>query len=251
MPEGRFDFGEWDIENLRISIFCPVDRTKASQAALWEKVVGSPPESIDTRPREGVTRESGPLDGNLLVLAVQASRVDWLAQPIVDSDQDLSPTLKAGEDVLTVLQKALGLTLELAPIVSRLAFGVSLIRQVPDPQLALQQLSKYLPDLNLNSMEGSDFIHQVNRRRLSSTVPNAQINRLARWSVARVGAIHVRMGAPGQPQIRANDAGVARHLILDVNTTTSTSAVSPQRVPALLKELEELAGELARKGDVP
>jgi hypothetical protein len=185
------------------------------------------------------------------VLAVQASRVDWLAQPIVDSDQDLSPTLKAGEDVLTVLQKALGLTLELAPIVSRLAFGVSLIRQVPDPQLALQQLSKYLPDLNLNSMEGSDFIHQVNRRRLSSTVPNAQINRLARWSVARVGAIHVRMGAPGQPQIRANDAGVARHLILDVNTTTSTSAVSPQRVPALLKELEELAGELARKGDVP
>ena len=251
MLEGRFDFGDWDIENLRVSIFCPVDRGEASRATLWKKVTGIEPESIDTRPRQGIARESGPHEGNLLVVAVQAGRVDWLVQPILDSDQDLTPTLKAGKDVLPSLQKALFLTMEMAPIVNRLAFGVSLTRQVPNPQVGLQQMSRYLPDINFDSMEGSDFIHQVNRRRRSTSVPNAEINRLARWSATRVGAIHVQMAEAGPSGIRSSDAGVARKLVLDVNTIPSTSAMSSSSIPGLLEELRTLASELAKRGDVP
>ena len=59
MTEVKFDFGEWDVESLRVSIFHPVALSTSVRTGLWEKVTGDRPESIDSRPREGVTRESG------------------------------------------------------------------------------------------------------------------------------------------------------------------------------------------------
>ena len=213
----------------------------------------TPPESIDIRPREDATWEYGSFDGNLLVLVTQSGRVDWLVQPIVESGQqpEIAPILQAGEDVLPIIRRAEETTLEIVPSVNRLAFGVSLTRQVAEPQEALQQIAKYLPHIDFSSMEGSDFMYQVNRRRRLASAPNAQVNRLARWSVARVGAIHVQMAGPGNPRIRADDAGAARQLLLDINTAPSTSEMLPSGIPDLLVELEALASEIAMEGDIP
>ena len=253
MTEVRVDFGEWDVESLRVSTFYPKAPVASLRAGLWERVTGTQPESIDSRPREGITRESGDVEGNLLVLTSQDDRIDWLVQPIVPSNQRVDSVLmlKAPGDVWPILQRSLRSTLETVPLVQRLAFGSSLIKQVPNPASALRQLSRYLPRLDLDSTEGSDFVYQVNRRRQSASVPHARVNRLAKWSTAQVGGLQVRVRPSGQSRVQTADVGYMRRLDLDVNTTPESGAMSNDKISSLFEELITLASELATDGDTP
>ena len=241
------------MESLRISTFYPRATVGSGRAGLWERVTGTQPESIDSRPREGVTRESGDVEGNLLVLTSQEDRIDWLVQPIVTPNQQAGPVLmlNAPGDVWPFLQRSLLCTLETVPLVQRLAFGSSLVRQVPTPSLALEQLSSYLPQLDLDSMEGSDFVYQVNRRRQSASVPHVRVNRLAKWSTAQFGGLQVHVRPSGQPRVQTADVGYMRRLDLDVNTTPESGAMSNDKIPSLFEELLALALELATNGDIP
>ena len=252
MTEVKFDFGDWDVESLRVSLFYPKAPTASARAGLWENVTGTQPESIDSRPREGVTRESGAVEGNLLVLTSQEERIDWLVQPIVTPNQQAGPvlTLKAPEDALPILQRAVQYSLETIPLVQRLAFSPSLIRQVLNPTSSLKQISKYLPHLDFDSIEGSDFVYQINRRRRSSSVSHARINRLAKWSTAQIGGLELKMKPSGQPRLQTTEVGFARKLELDLNTTPETGAMSNDKISGLFDELVTLAGELATKGDI-
>ena len=253
MTEVRFDFGEWDAESLRVSIFHPVALSTSVQTGLWEKVTGDRPESIDSRPREGVTRESGTVEENLLVLATQEGRTDWLVQPMAVPNQQMGTVLmlKSVGHALPILQRAMFCTLETIPLVQRLAFSPALIRQVRNPALALKQISKYLPRLDFNSMEGSDFVYQVNRRRQSASVPHVRVNRLAKWSTAQVGGLQVQVRPSGQPRVQTADVGYMRRLDLDVNTTPESGAMSNDKIPSLFEELLTLSLELATNGDIP
>ena len=102
MTEVEFDFGAWDVESLRVSIFHPSGSAGSTPTGLWAMVTNSEPESIDSRPREGVVREIGGVGGNNLILSTQEGRVDWLVQPIMAPNQqaDTAPVLKAAKDVL-------------------------------------------------------------------------------------------------------------------------------------------------------
>ena len=228
-----------------------MDPANAHQVGLWQKVVEAQPESTDTRLREGITRVVGSLDHNSVVLATQATRADWLVQPAPKPNHqpDLSPVLYAGEDVLPTLRRALDVTLGETPEFNRLAFGVSLIRQVAEPQSALREISAYLPSIDFSSMEGPDFVHQLNRRRPSTAVPHVLINRLARWSISQVGAIQIRIW--GQSPVHASDIGTARQLLLDVNTAPAATAIPTEKAPRLFEELLVLAAEIATEGDIP
>lgn len=252
MTEVKFDFGEWDVESLRVSIFHPGGSVSSTRTALWAMVADSEPESIDSRPRDRVTRLTGSVGGDNLVLAVQEERIDWLIQPIVVPNQRpvTALTLKSAEDALPILQRAVQYSLETIPLVQRLAFSPSLIRQVLNPTLSLKQISNYLPRLDLDSVEGSDFVYQINRRRRSLSVSHAQINRLAKWSTVQVGGIEFKMRPSGQPRLQTTEVGFARKLELDVNTTPETGAMSNDKIPGLFDELITLAGELAIEGDI-
>lgn len=245
--------GDWDVESLRISIFCPNGAVSSTQIDLWAKVTGTQPETIDSRPREGLTRVVGSIGQNNLFLTVQEGRIDWLVQPIVvpPNQQTASLlTLKDVAEVFPVLEKAIRHSLETIPVVLRLAFGSVLVKQVSDLTQALKELSRYLPRLDLDSLEGSDFIYQVNRRRRSASVQHAHINRLAKWSTAQTGGLEVQVKPTGQPRIRTAKVSFVRKLDLDVNTTPETSAMSNDKIPSLFGELITLAGELATEGDV-
>ena len=253
MLDPLLDFGEWDVETLRISIFCPSDDVSSTRTGLWAKVTGTKPETIDSRPREDVTKVVGSMGQNNLVLTIQAGRIDWLVLPIVVPPNQRATTLLTLKDVtglFPVLVNAIRHSLETTSVVLRLAFSSVLIKQVSDPARTIRELSRYLPRLDMDSLEGPDFIYQVNRRRRSASVQHARINRLAKWSATQVAGLEVQVNPTGQPLVRNTNVSFVRKLELDVNTTPETNAMSNDRIPALFAELVTLAGELAIEGDV-
>ena len=50
------DLGQWSVEGLRLTIFCPGD---VDTSNLWEQSMGDRPESRDERPREGIVQQQG------------------------------------------------------------------------------------------------------------------------------------------------------------------------------------------------
>ena len=254
MPEPNLDFGEWDVESLRVSIFHPTSVLhRPSRTDLWNKVTSLEPESIDSRPREGVTRAIGGIGGNSLILSIQEGRLDWLVHPmaVVPNQRKGAPlTLKDVRDVLPILQRAIGCSLETVSPIQRLAFAPVLVKQAPDLTLALSHLSGYLPRLNLDGLDGFDFVYQINRRRQSASVRHARVNRIAKWSTGEVGSVDIQMRPSGTPLVQTTAVGFIRKLELDVNTTPETGAMSNDKIPILFDELVTLAIELATDGDV-
>ena len=251
MPEANFDRGDWDVESLRASIFHPPAPSTAAQSGLWEKATGNQPESIDSRPKRRITRVVGNVGENNLTLAIQDQRIDWVVQPI-PSNQPSVPllTLGAVEDVLPLLRKAIQCTLETTPTVLRMAFNPVLVKEVPDSETGLRQLSKYLPHLGLDSMDGMDFIYQINRRQRSTSVPHVRINRLAKWSTEQIGGLELRVSPSDQPRLETTGLSFARKLNLDMNTDPKSGAMSRDKIADLFDELVSIAGELATEGDI-
>ena len=245
------DFGEWDIESLRLSIFYPPGGSTLS--GLWEQLMGIAPENEANRPREGIRQEQGSAEGNRLLLDIRSERLDWHivgGQP-PRGEEGRSPVIKlnAGERMTPLLARALGVSLRSLGQVHRLAFGVVLVWQASDLNEGMRQLSKFLPQIDLENRGGSDFVYQINRRSRSTLVPHVTINRLSRWQTEEVQGGTLRI-TPTQPRFEISERVLMNKLILDVNTAPESNAISPDRMPALFGELSNLAHNVAIKGDV-
>ena len=118
------DFGEWDIESLRLSIFYPPGRSTPS--GLWEQLMGIAPENQANRPREGIRQEQGSVEGNRLLLEIRNERLDWqiAADQPPRGTEGRSPVLKlnAKERMTPLLARALGVSLRSLGQVHRLGF---------------------------------------------------------------------------------------------------------------------------------
>ena len=252
MSETAFEFANWDVERIRLSIFYPPSANTSDSSQLWETVTGEQPSSIDSRPREGVTQTVGVIQGNEFRLITQSGRLDWMLQPIVVQDQQTPaiPTLKDAGNFLPVFRKSLEKSLETAGVVMRLAFAPALAKNVGSLAIGLGELSGYLPRLELQDMETADFIYRVNRRRRSFSVPHAEINRIAKWSMEEVGSVAFRVARSGRPDLIDTGTSFVRKLDLDLNTTPQSGAMSSDRIIGLFEELVILTEEIATKGDV-
>ena len=243
------DFGQWNVEHLRLTIFHP---SGVDTLNLWERLMGVPPESRDERPREGVVQQQGEAGGNRLLLITRAERFDWTVIPNPASDPGImaTPILVDINQAMTLVQEALRISLQSVRVVDRLAFGALLGQQVTDPSEGMSRLSKYLPRLELEDRGVSDFIYQINRRRLSSRVPHALLNRVARWSSEQIIGGQVRITPARAPQVQSSTTGYINRLLLDVNTLPGNSAIAPDRISGLFVELVEIACKVASEGDV-
>ena len=253
MSDVDLNIGDWDVENLRVTLF-PTSgpRSTDQQTGLWQEVTGQPPDSIDSRPRQRLTRVFGRIRDNQLLLGIQDERVDWHVQPFVPANEqpDGVPTVATANEMLTIMHDAVQKTLSTVRIVQRLAFAMSLVREVPDVPTGMYQLSGYLPNVTLDPAGSSDFIYQINRRRRSASVSHAEINRLGRWSVDQIGSIGFRVVA-GQPRVHQDESPYyVRKLVTDINTTPTTSAMANDRIHDLFHEMVVISNELATEGDV-
>ena len=242
------DFGLWNTESLRLTLFHSTD---APVAGLWERLMGTDPESSESKPREGTLQEQGTVDGNRLLLAAQPGRLDWNLLPSVSGPEHRGlPILTDTSDTVPLLERALTVSLGAVTQVPRLAFGAGLLREVSSPDEGIGQLAKCLPQVSMEGQSGQDFIYQSNRRRRSSHARHVQINRLAKWQTEahQGGEIVV---SPQGTQLRSLPPSWVVRLILDINTAPESNAIAVDRMPDLFAEFVAFAREIASEGDVP
>lgn len=244
------EFGKWDTESLRLSVFHP---ERPSQAGLWKQVVEIEPESSDTRAREGIVQEQGIVDGNVLLLVSQSNRLDWhlLPGPPQNNARRGPPALVDAGQCMLLLKRAMDVSVRARVVVNRLALGVVCIRQAPDLREGLNQLSEYLPRLDLANAGGQDFAYQINRPRRSPHVSHISINRLSRWQLEEIQSGALTINPSGRPSLGMSEGILVSKLILDINTAVSNSAFSADKVPDLFDDLADFAKEIAIQGDIP
>ena len=214
--------------------------------------MGVRPESIEERPREGMVRQQGEADGNRLLLATQADRLDWtiVPNPTVNQGTNTTPVLTDPNQATLALRNALSISLGSVKQVHRLAFGALLEQQVADQADGMSKLSKYLPRLDLEEQGVSDFIYQINRSYRSSSVPHAVANRLARWSLEQFISGEIRIAPAQTPQLKESGKGFVDKLLLDINTAPENNAIATGKMPGLFVEFIDLACKVASEGDV-
>ena len=242
-------FGEWHIESLRVSVFHSGDHARPG---LWGQVMGIPPESSDTRAREGIIQEQGVVDGDTLLLVIQRGRLDWNLLPGPDRSGDRKglPSLMAVREAIPLLGRALYPTIDECGPVVRFALGCVLTQHAPDLLSGLKQLSMYLPRLDLENQGGPDFAFQINRRRTSIIAPHPQINRLARWQLDEIQGATFTVGHTRSPILETQRTLVGK-LTLDINTIPGSNEFADASVPDLYNEFVVIARQIATQGDIP
>ena len=240
IDSGPENFGDWNVENLRLSVFS----TDNPPTGLWSKVAEADPEAIDSRPRERTVTESGPVLGNVLQVITRPQRVDWLFQPGPLATRRVRILSNVPESMST-LRRSRDTTLGSVLYVERLAFGVTLIKQVSSQSEGLQALATYLSHLSL-TRDIRDFSYRVNRCRRLHAEPRIEVNRVATWSVGEIFSLGIAM-----PQVRVDvgDPDVVRKLLLDINTVPSGMRPSDKALP-WFDELVDMAIEIAVEGDI-
>jgi len=252
------DLSVWRVETLRLTVF-PTVAPDISGIKWWEDVVGEPPESKTLQVRAGVLQETGPVKGGLcnLSLDCRSQRIDWLFSPILNETQELAnfPTFATFPDSLGLFEETLIPWLEQCPPASRIAFGVVLILAVADRKTGYELLGQYLPSVKVDPENSRDFSFQINRPRSSTSgISNLQINRLSRWSVARLSGmvVQVTSGEPTARIFESSEGLDACRVELDINTApNSDCAIPKENLAALVKELLGLGVEIATNGDIP
>ena len=248
----RFAISGWGVEQLRATTFHDADPIMLGRMGLWEEVVGTSPVSINTQPQERFMSQTGNLGERSLLLAVRPDRVDWILHPPAPLPREVFPSLGDSAEAIGAFNLVVKNWLILSSRVLRIAFGSVLMSQVDDVGSGLLQLSEYLPSLRLDPPIGEDFLYQINRPRMSRTVSNVLINRLAKWSMVQAGSVGISIGPSASPTLHTTPVQLARRLELDINTATDNVAqCSSEEVCAVFEELAVLGCELANEGDIP
>ncbi len=250
MESESHDIGLWHAEQLRLTAFLcqPLPGTEIS---WWEELVGAPPDNTEFTSKRMGRSDRGRFEKGMLVLVLNPARVDWRYVPLVDPEQlmegfpSLGPLPGAIESFVPLMLRWLGDPN--APSIQRLAFGAILTQMAKDHRSAYALLGSYLPFVEVDPAS-SDLNFQVNRRRdCKSGIQNLQLNRLGKWSAAKMS---LQMPSGEDQPIAAGDHFACR-LELDINTSADYRAELPkERLGQLFEELVELGKEIASKGDV-
>jgi hypothetical protein len=92
-------------------------------------------------------------------------------------------------------------------------------------------------------------VYQINRKRVSKTIPELGVNRLTRWSAAQIQRFS---GASGGSSLTLTSAEFACRVELDFSTPAEyPDAIPEHQVFPSLSELMQLARESLQRGDVP
>ena len=245
----------WQAGTLRLTSF-PDPDARIGEPTWWQKLVGDPPETRTSKPRQGQLREEGPFEGGKLALQIQPGRIDWLFvidEKLQDESEGvvtLGP-LSSSMDTFTRLMRS-WFSLDTCPSARRLALGAVLLQPVEDHQVGYRTLSNYLP-FSLDAENSSDFQYQINRPRPSKNdFPGLRMNRLSKWAVAAWSHITLSLGLQTvQASSRAPTSHACR-LELDINTAPDYAGEFDRaQLSVLMDEMTELACEVSTKGDIP
>lgn len=244
---------QWKVESLRCTAF-PVQDANFDLSNWWTEIIGEQPEQVTTKAIEGTYNAQGSRLGGILQLSVQPFRIQWTLGPNPPDDQGESWQIPnvGGIDRITEFLEVIKSWLEVAPNLSRLAFGAVLLDIVDDRRAGYDQLDKLLPTVEVDSSAMSDFLYQVNRRRSSGAVEGVRINRLSKWSVAAVSPMTIQI--QGDQQMVQKFVGKpisAVRLEVDINNVPNPEHhFDNESSIKMFDELATMGLEISTSGDV-
>jgi len=182
-------------------------------------------------------------------------RVSWSLNPKIDPVIQLSPITTIGP-----FPKARDLFVELmtrwvadkCPAIKRIGLAGKLVQPTADHDAGYALLGRYLPAVKV-SLDTSELLYRINRRRNSASMPAFMLNRLVTWAFAKF-SVQTRAGSPGDlsPKMIAENHAEGCLLEFDINTPPENQEEIPRdKLPAMIGELAALATEIAARGDVP
>ena len=250
----RFPLGDWQAEQLRLTVFAVPDAT-VPFSEWWEAVTEGEPDETTMNPK----RRSGVIQGAFgpgkLILRLSPDRIDWvLAPPQPDMDEatelpTLGPVLEMAGHFSAIAEK--WLIRDDLPAIARVAFGAVLIHPEADHRTGYLRLPDYVP-VPVDP-ESSDFFYQITLPPVPSAtgIEGLRLNRLSKWSVVAMNlAALTFMGEAVQAQSLLKS--FALRLELDMNTVPSFPGPIPhERLVDLYRELVSTGQGIATNGVVP
>lgn len=241
----------WNIESHRLSLF-RAPGAAASAEEIWTAIADGAPEELSAKPGLGTTTAIGPFGSGQLFVQVEPSRVDCFMLGAKQSEP--SPSVigpypdafrKWKEDILPWIDHA--------PQVVRVAYGTVLTESVASKEVGYSTLATRLPYVKIDPQNSSDFLYQINRPRISTTIKDLTVNRLSKWAVQRI--IVTSASTTGVNGFRLADTPISDmyqcRLELDISSAIERAEALPSDLMSkLLEELFAIAEELIEKGDV-
>jgi hypothetical protein len=247
----------WMVQLMRITAFPVAGVPVGDPSTWWETTIGTSPDSVTNKPKEGLVQLSGRLDDFAqLALNCQPDRIDWQISPIEPTDFSPDyPEIGVFETILPKFLEFINRWLDQQfPEFQRLAFGVILVKQVNDRVTGYHKIAEFLPNIKIDAEGSTDFTYSINRPRTSKLgIEGLKINRLSNWSVGVIKLFRIPVATPGGSKAFMNVADKETYLCrleLDVNTAVDVANLPRERIKDILTELVHLAMEIAKSGDV-
>ncbi len=241
----------WRVESLRCTAFLAPGWNVPK--STWQSMVGQDPESVNCMPRTGSVTEEGAFRDGQLQFSANPLRADWVyktrIEPQVNNPDEFSfDGVGCWADVAGALDSVVCSWVQRVPDPIRLALGSILHIPTQNAAEAYRTLGVLLPDVKVPIEGASDFLFQINRPRMSRVLDGLQLNRLSKWSTARM---QLRIQVAGSNKaMDLNPPLTACRLELDLSTPADREAPL-QDVVGIWRELSQLGQEIAEKGDVP
>lgn len=241
----------WNYQHLRLTAFFS-STINIKDNSWWTDTMGGDPENSSYRMSPIPTREEeGYIDELIIHLKIEPNRADWLLLSPSAQEIDEFPNLGDSSQAIAAFTELANnwfkniIDLDIA----RLAFGSRLLRKVKDRIESYKELKKILPNIKIDPEKSSDFLYQINRPRLSSTIDGLYINRVSKWRCMNSKVLSLHLGSVPQSNI-ATDI-YATNLDLDISTNADRETILPlDTLQGLLKEFINLGEEIAQKGDI-
>lgn len=244
----------WQIERLRFTAFIQPGADTQSYKS-WIDLFKGEPDKISFSKKENRLQAEGVFNNGRLISQVQPNRFDWHFS-FLEAEEEIEVKSEEAvkilqkpqfqtvgpfkEEIINSFKKLMSFWLEGSEQIIRLAFGAVLLWRVKDQTAGYKKINLFLPKVCLD-VESRDFLYQINRRRPSITkISSLDINRLSKWSVARL--LHSEKATPGSSACR---------LELDINTIPEFTETLPvDKLSEIFEELLDLGVEIAHKGDI-
>lgn len=246
----------WRAETLRLTAF-PSPSEQIAEPTWWNDLFGEPAENKMVQSKRGLYQENGRYGPSRLVLMAQPTRIDWILTQLDDKEDAaerfpmFEPFTQSVDSFSELLLR--WFHLDSCPSVQRLGFGATLFQPVDSRKEGYSRLDAYLPSVDLDLENSSDFLYRINRPRYKTYEGiKLKINRLATWSVDALRKGEIDWSGSSLPEIAVIQEKFACHLEMDINTAADFESELPQReLPRIFHDLVGFGKEIAEKGDIP
>jgi len=244
----------WLVEHFRVTIF-PIIGQDIDPQKVFLEIAGTEPDEVHTRKDSDQQVLLVSTDDYLLQLVVQPDRVHWYlgVNPIPNRASTFPPFGEYREKLNEFTDLChRWFNCKLIPEVERIAYGAGLFYPVDSKEEGYKLLHRFIPSIDLDPENTSDFILQINRlRTLDKPIAGLRINRLAKWLVLLIQSANLGITSAGLTPKRQAEAFTLR-LELDLSTGQEwNKPFVSEVVEDLMNLLIQFGDEISLEGDIP